>query len=110
MDNSNQKQLHRVPRHCEERSDVAIFMTVWLHPSEILGFVRDPVTKYMISSFLVLRALTFRGMLTLFCWTMANQGRCFTRFSHGLCFNPCSSGLWRITIIKNGLMLYVYEF
>ena len=39
MDNSNQKQLHRVPRHCEERSDVAIFMTVWLHPSEILGFV-----------------------------------------------------------------------
>ena len=58
MDNSNQKQFHRVPRHCEERSDVAIFMTVWLHPSEILGFVQDPVTKYMISTILVLRAMT----------------------------------------------------
>ena len=58
MDNSNQKQLCRVARHCEERSDVAIFMTAWLHPSEILGFVRDPVTKYMISTILVLRAMT----------------------------------------------------
>ena len=58
MDNSNQKQLHRVPRHCEERSDVAILMTVWLHPSEILGFVQDPITKYMILTILVLRAMT----------------------------------------------------
>ena len=65
MDNSNQKQLCRVPRHCEERSDVAIFMTVWLHPSEILGFVQNassreqnPITKYMISTILVLRAMT----------------------------------------------------
>ena len=58
MDNSNQKQLCRVPRHCEERSDVAIFMTVWLHPSEILGFVQNPNTKYMISTILVLRAMT----------------------------------------------------
>ena len=73
MDNSNQKQLHRVPRHCEERSDVAIFMTVWLHPfstkyvicgngvlraSEIRSFMQNPVTKYMISTILVLRAMT----------------------------------------------------
>ena len=73
MDNSNQKQLCRVARHCEERSDVAIFMTVWLHPfctkyiichigvlraSEILSFVQNHVAKYMISSFLVLRAMT----------------------------------------------------
>ena len=58
MDNSNQEQLHLVPRHFEERSDVAIFMTVWLHPSEILGFVQYSVTKYMISTILVLRAMT----------------------------------------------------
>ena len=58
MDNSNQKQLRRVPRHCEEHIYVAIFMTVWLHPSEILGFVQDTVTKYMISTILVLRAMT----------------------------------------------------
>ena len=73
MDNSNQKQLCRFPRHCEERSDVAIFITVWLHPfstkyvicgngvpraSEILGFVQNPVTMYMISTILVLRAMT----------------------------------------------------
>ena len=73
IDNSNQKQFQGVPRHCEERSDVAIFMTVWLHPfstkyvicgngvpraSEILGFVQNPVTKYVISTILVLRAMT----------------------------------------------------
>ena len=58
MDNSNQKQLCRVARHCEERSDLAIFMTVWLHPSEILGFVQNPITKYMILTILVLRAMT----------------------------------------------------
>ena len=58
MDNSNQKQLRGVLRHCEERSDVAIFMTVWLHPSEILRFVQNPITKYMILTILVLRAMT----------------------------------------------------
>ena len=58
MDNSNQKQLCRVPRHCEERSDVAIFMTARLHPGEILGFVQNPITKYMILTILVLRAMT----------------------------------------------------
>jgi hypothetical protein len=73
MDNSNQKQLCRVARHCEERSDVAIFIAVLLHPfsmkyvicgngalraSEILSFVQNHVAKYMISSFLVLRAMT----------------------------------------------------
>ena len=72
MDNSNQKQLCRVPRHCEERSDVAIFMTAWLYPfstkyvicgngvlraSEILRFVQNPVTKYMILTILVLSAM-----------------------------------------------------
>ena len=40
------------------KSRRAIFMTVWLHPSEILGFVQDTVTKYMISTILVLRAMT----------------------------------------------------
>jgi hypothetical protein len=58
MDNSNQNQLCRVARHCEERGDVAIFMAVWLHPSEILRFVQNPITKYMISTILVLRAMT----------------------------------------------------
>ena len=52
---------------------MAIFMTVWLHPfstkyvkcdngvlraSEILSFVQNPITKYMVPTILILRATT----------------------------------------------------
>ena len=59
---------------------MAIFMTVWLHPfstkyvicgngvpraGEILRFVQNPITKYMVPTILILRATTSGASVNL---------------------------------------------